>query len=234
MGLIFTIRMSTPGENRLVEDAVLCWAGLVRVPLKVCVLNPGEDPPEDSRLLLWDLDGGGMPPEEFLKGTGSGQLLVLCASGTGKAIDSYAMHPAGFFKKPIRLGDLRRVLDKAVALWRDELERVDVLCGRFKRSVPLYDLLWAESSQHGTLLHTRCESIQTRETLRDFDARLPEGVFLRCQRSFLVNLYHVGEMDSVCVRLDDGSEIPVGRRLRDDVQSACRELFKTWQDVISL
>ncbi len=234
MDLIFTIRMSAPEEDRLVTEAVRRWAGLVRIPAQVHALSPGEDPPADSRLLLWDLDGGGMPPDAFLEGTRSGQILVLCASGTGKAIGSYSMHPAGFLKKPIRLGDLRRVLEKTIALWHDELERVDVLCGGFKRSVPLYDLMWAESSQHGTLLHTHCESIQTRETLRDFDARLPEGVFLRCQRSFIVNLYHVSEMTSAGVKLDDGSDIPVGRRLREDVQSACHELLGTWQTVISL
>lgn len=230
----FTVRMSTPEENRLVSEAVRRWAELVRIPLTVRALVPGEEPDMDSNLLLWDLDGGGMPPAAFRGGKRSGKLLALCASAEGKAIGSYSMHPAAFLKKPMRLSDLRRVLEKAVAVWHDELERVDVLCGGFKRSVPQYDLMWAESSQHGTLLHTHCEKIQTRETIRDFCARLPDGVFLRCQRSFLVNLYHVREMTSVGVKLGDGSEIPVGRRVREEVQSACHELQGVWQTAVSL
>lgn len=234
MELHFTIRMASSEEDRLAAEGLGRWAELVRLPIEVHSLSPGEGPPEDSRLLLWDLDGSGAPPEAFCGGIRSGRALVLCASGAGKAIDSYAMHPAGFLKKPMELGGLRHVLDKTVTLWHDELERVDVLCGGFKRSVPLYDLLWAESSQHGTLLHTHCEGIQTRETLRDFNARLPGGVFLRCQRSFLVNLYHVSALTSMGVKLDDGSEIPMGRRMREDVQTACLGLFGLWRTGISL
>ncbi len=232
--MIFSVCMSTPEENRLVSEAVRRWAELVRIPLTLRALVPGEEPDMDLNLLLWDLDGGGMPPDAFRGGKRSGKLLVLCASAEGKAIGSYAMHPAAFLKKPMCLSDLRRVLEKAVAVWHDELERVDVLCGGFKRSVPQYDLMWAESCQHGTLLHTHCEEIQTRETLRDFCARLPDGVFFRCQRSFLVNLYHVREMTSVGVKLDDGSEIPVGRRVRGEIQSACQELQGVWQTAVSL
>lgn len=234
MSLNFAIRMATPDEDRLAARGLCRWAELARLPLEVRSLSPEETPAEDVRVLLWDLDGGGAPPEAFRGGLRSGRALVLCASGAGKAIDSYALHPAGFLQKPLELGALRHVLEKTVGLWHDELERVDVLCGGFKRSVPLYDLLWAESSQHGTLLHTHCEGIQTRETLRDFNARLPEGVFLRCQRSFLVNLYHVSALTSMDVRLDDGSEIPMGRRLREEVQTACRGLFGLWQTGISL
>lgn len=232
--MIFSVRMSTPGENRLVSEAVRRWAELVRIPITVRDLVIGEEPDMDPDILLWDLDGGGVPPDAFRGGKRSGKLLVLCASAEGKAIGSYSMHPADFLKKPMCLSDLRRVLEKALAVWHDELERVDVLCGGFKRSVPQYDLMWAESRQHGTLLHTHCEDIQTRETLRDFCARLPDGVFLRCQRSFLVNLYHVKELTSVGVKLDDGSEIPVGRRVWEEVQSACRELQGVWQTAVSL
>ncbi len=234
MSLKFTIRMATPEEDRLTAEGLGRWAELVRLPLEVQRLSPGERPPEDSRLLLWDLDGDGVPPETFRGGLRSGKALVLCASGAGKAIDSYALHPAGFLEKPLELGALRHVLDKTIALWHDELERVDVLCGGFKRSVPLHDLLWAESSQHGTLLHTHCEGIQTRETLRDFNARLPGGVFLRCQRSFLVNLYHMRALTSMGVKLDDESEIPMGRRLREEVQAAYQSIFGLWQTEISL
>lgn len=75
--MIVTIRMSTPGEERLVCDAVRRWAGMVRIPLKDQVLAPGESPAADSCLLLWDLDAGGTPPSAVLEGERSGRLLVL-------------------------------------------------------------------------------------------------------------------------------------------------------------
>ena len=49
-----------------------------------------------------------------------------------------------------------------------------------------------------------------------------------------MNLYHVKEMTSEGVKLDDGSEIPVGRRLREDVRSACQEVRSVWQTAVSL
>lgn len=231
--MIFTVHMSTSEEDSRAVAAILRWAELARVPVDARVLVPGTASPPGSGVLIWDLESPEPLPEELFTGGRRRPLLVLCAAGSGMAIGSYAVHPAGFLKKPVRLADLKRLLDRYIARWHDELERVEVMCGGTRRSIPLYDLIWAESNRHGAILHTHCEGLQTRESLRDLSERLPEGVFLRCQRSFLVNRYHVRELRGGGVRLDNGRDVPVGRSMRDSVCSAVQELAQIWDQSVT-
>ena len=214
------------------ESAALCqalrqWSGMACIQGEAFPWSPEQGPlPDDVSVLFWDMDGAPVPPEGLAGGPG--RLLFLCASASQTAIESYALHPAGFFKKPIRLDVLRQALDRCVGAWWGDLEQLEVLCGGVRRQIPLYGLLWVESCQHGSLLHTSWERIQTREPLRDLAARLPGRVFLRCQRGFLINLYHARGVSQDSVVLSSGDRIPVGRRVRTEVLESCRDALRLW------
>ena len=52
------------------------------------------------------------------------------------------------------------------------------------------------------------------------EERLPETVFTRCQRSFVVNLTHVREIAGNSLFLSDGTEISLGRGIKAGVLEA--------------
>ncbi len=223
------VHMSSEAESAALCRALRLWAEMVCLRAEVLPWDPGQgELPGDLSALFWDMDGAPALPPGYPRGADGQPLLFLCASDSRAAIESYALHPAGFFKKPVRMADLRQTLSRCIGAWWDDLERVEVLCGGLRRQIPLYDLLWVESSQHGSLLHTSWEQIQTREPLRDLEARLPEKSFLRCQRSFLVSLYHTRDISQTSIGLSNGDQVPVGRRARASVLEACRELQQLW------
>ena len=49
---------------------------------------------------------------------------------------------------------------------------------------------------------------------------LPPGIFVRCQRSFLVNLCHAAQAAGGELILSDGTRLPLGRKVRDRVIEA--------------
>ncbi len=223
--------MSGGRESAALCRAIRLWSDMTCVRGEAFPWSPERGPlPDDVSVLFWDMDGASAPPPERFDGPG--RFLFLCASASQTAIESYALHPAGLFKKPIRMDALRQALDRCVGAWWNDLEQMEVLCGGLRRQIPLYGLLWVESCQHGSLLHTSWERIQTREPLRDLAARLPAGAFLRCQRSFLINLYHVREVSQDSVVLSSGDRIPVGRRVRAGVLESCRDALRLWDDVL--
>lgn len=228
----FAVHMSTGDEESRMAAALDRWASLAGFSPEKWSVVPGDGDLKGVDALLWDLDCGTLPPEPFKTGPRDSRLLILCSSSIENAIDSYLMHPSGFLKKPLTLGALRRVLDRFAKVWHDGMTRLEVLCAGLKRRVPVGDILWVESSQHGTLIHTRREGIQTREALRDLDARLPDSMFLRCHRSFLVNLYHIREVTGISVKLDDGSDVPVGRSTKESVLEAYRQVRRMWDEPV--
>ena len=76
------------------------------------------------------------------------------------------------------------------------------------------------------MLHTSHQSITSREPLYRLEQRLPELVFVRCQRSFLVNLLHVQQIAGNNLYLSDGTEISLGRGKKAGVQEAYRQFCR--------
>ena len=78
--------------------------------------------------------------------------------------------------------------------------------------LPIADILYAESREHGTVLHTihgeqflPCSLSQTEESL-------PAENFCRCHNSFLVNFSHIREVSGRTVYLLEDGEVSIGRR----------------------
>lgn len=65
----------------------------------------------------------------------------------------------------------------------------------------------------GTVLHVR-------ETLREATGRLDPTRFVRCHRSYAVNLAHVRALGRSSVTLDGGAELPVSRSRREALRAA--------------
>lgn len=228
------VYMGSEAESAAVCRALRLWAGMVCLSAEISPWSPGQESlPPDVSALFWDMDGAVPLPPPELTGEG-GRRLFLCASDARAAIDSYALHPAGFLQKPVRMNALQRTLDRCVGAWWNDLVRLEVLCGGLRQQIPLSNLLWVESSQHGSLLHTRGEQFQTREPLRNLEDRLSGGMFLRCQRSFLVNLYHVRSVGQDTITLSNGDRVPVGRRCRAAVLESCGNLRELWGSALSL
>ena len=115
-------------------------------------------------------------------------------------------------------------LRRCAKLWWDSLERLEILSDRLRVRLPLCDLIWAEGARRGCLVHSSQECIVNCETLSALEARLPSGLFFRCQRSFLVNLTHVRQLDSQGLLMSDGTLIPMNRGSRKPISEAYRQL----------
>ena len=227
------VYMDSEAESAAVCRALRLWADMVCLSAEISPWSPGQEPlPPDVSALFWDMDGAVPLPLPELTGEGR-RRLFLCASDARAAIDSYTLHPTGFLQKPVRMNALRRTMDRCVGAWWNDLVRLEVLCGGLRHQIPLSNLLWVESCRHGSLLHTRGEQFQTREPLRNLEDRLSGGMFLRCQRSFLVNLYHVCGVSQDAITLSNGDRVPVGRRCRAAVLESCGHLRELWGSVLS-
>ena len=149
-------------------------------------------------------------------------------------LECYHLHPAAFLKKPFRLDHLWRAMERCVDTWWESLERLDLLCGGVHRQVPLYSLLWVESSQRGCVFHTSQELIQIRQPMRELTEDLPGHLFLRCHRSFIVNLSHVQRVDRSSLHMSDGTEVPIGRGGRSAALEAVGRFRSMRGEIISV
>ena len=68
--------------------------------------------------------------------------------------------------------------------------------------------------------------------MNELTAELPEDVFIRCQRSYLVNLHHVKEADGKVVYMSNGEEVSIGRSARVEVMAAVNHYRERWDQLM--
>lgn len=219
------VYMGVQTEREALCQALQAWGALVCADIQIVTWSPDQAPlPSPAPVLFWDLDGDISFPGEEIGGGKESPALLVCASDSGRAIGCYPLHPAAFLKKPIRLDTLWPAMRRCVDRWWSALDRLELLCGGTRRKIPLYDLIWVQSSGQGCLIHTSREHLQARQTLRELEEALPARIFLRCHRSFLVNLCHVRAIEGQFLRMTDGTDIPIGRGNRKAALAASNSL----------
>lgn len=128
---------------------------------------------------------------------------------------------SGYLVKPVDTALLRANLEKVARSIRAQGEpTLTVSVGGRPVSIPCRELLYLESLGHTVHLHTPGERITVYERLDQLVPRLPDG-FLRCHKSFLVNMRHIRRFQVQDVLLDTGDTVPVSR-------SRCTEAKATY------
>ncbi len=220
----FLIHMSTSEEAGSLARMLRLWTWSTCADMETELWSPGASGPA---IVIWDLDAG-LPPSGMVSSAST--ALLVCSSRTQAAIDSYSLHPDGFLQKPIQQKDLFAALRRCARLWWDSLERLEILSDRLRVRLPLCDLIWAEGARRGCLVHSSQECIADQETLSTLAQRLPSELFLRCQRSFLVNLTHVQSLDGQGLHMSDGTVIPLSRNIRGSASAAYQRLCRLMED----
>jgi two-component system LytT family response regulator len=88
---------------------------------------------------------------------------------------------------------------------------------------------WVEAQDYCVLVHVAKASYLLRDSIRRLEPRLAAKGFIRVHRSALVNLARVRELWRPTQRdrylvLEDGTELPVSRRLRPEIQRKLGQL----------
>lgn len=139
--------------------------------------------------------------------------------------DVSALH---YLIKPAREEKLFQVLSKAEkALWR---ERPSILLPKEDGMVRVIceDITYIEAFAHNIKVTTKNGAFMSSTSITAVEAEL-NPLFLRCHRSYLVNLGGIKSLKKFEAELDGGERIPISRRLYQKVNQAYLAYFRLRQ-----
>ena len=79
---------------------------------------------------------------------------------------------------------------------------------------------------HSTVLSAGGRTYDLSVSISEVEKTLGDG-FLRCHRSYIVNLKHVRAVSGDRLTLDDGTKIPVARSMKKTVAEAFIQYYKS-------
>ncbi len=146
-------------------------------------------------------------------------VSILFVSGSDSYLrEGYSVRPIQYLSKPVRREELERALNEDLKL--NHSPRLVTLRQGHRTSVlPIADILYVESRDHGICLHLTGEDRAFPISLTEAERLLPQEQFCRCHNSFLVNMRAITEIGRSHVTLCGDRSIPIGRHYYEQAQS---------------
>lgn len=149
--------------------------------------------------------------------------IVFVTNYVQYACDAYHVNALRYLRKPIHPGQVEECLDIAYKKWKLLQNQVIVISdygGKFV--LPYNSILYVEARGHTLMIFRTSEenSILLRMQLGKFMEQLPSDLFVKCHRSFVVNILYVRRITRDTLTLANGCELSIGKQFRDVMMAA--------------
>ena len=177
-------------------------------------------------LIFLDIQMPGINGIEFARSIPKHTLIIFTTAYSEYALDSYEVDAVDYLVKPIDAAKFRKAVDKAItyhSLLLDEdkksVENVEDECIFVKSDrkyfkVNLKDILFIEGLKDYVIIQLDGQRIITRMNVKTIHDLLPKSIFLRINRSYIVNRNHIESFDNNDVFIKQ-HEIAIGNSYRD-------------------
>ncbi|SMG15874.1 LytR/AlgR family response regulator transcription factor [Sphingobacterium psychroaquaticum] len=185
-------------------------------------------------LIFLDIEMPGTNGLQFAEHIGKNTLVIFTTAYPQYALKSYELDAIDYLVKPIEHPRLEKAIAKAKS-YHDLLKKSEVnntivrysegfllvRSERQYRKVFIKDILFIEGLKDYVVIHEApSEKIITAMNLKSIHQKLPDSLFVRVSKSYIVNVAHVDRFDSQTIFIND-TEIPLGEVYR-------KKFFDVW------
>lgn len=141
----------------------------------------------------------------------------------GEGYDVSAVH---YLIKPIDENRLFGALEKAISYAQKQPKKLVFSSSNENIVLCAQEIEFAEAFSHTTLLSLGSNSLEVNQNFGSVLPVLESEGFVRCHRSYAVNVSHIHSIKKYEITLDSKKTVPVSRRLYDDVNRAFISFYK--------
>ena len=172
-------------------------------------------------VLFLDIEMPGMSGLEFLKSLTNPPVAVLTTSHKEFAAEGFEMNVFDYMVKPItqerfslcanRLNDLFKEKKKPVLA-----QQIFMKNGTKYLRVKLDEIIYVEAMRDFAVVHTEKGKLPTQHNLKEFTQHLPDDLFMRIHRSYVVPIGRIESIEGNMVKIMN-HEIPIGESYKNYV-----------------
>lgn len=179
-------------------------------------------------LVFLDIQMPGITGMEFARTISKRTLVIFTTAYTEYALDSYEVDAIDYLIKPVEAERFRKAVEKALSyhslLLKEEKEAIETIAAmeyffvkaeRKYFKVNFSDILFIEGLKDYVIIQLSDQRIITRMSMKAIADFLPGHIFLRVNKSYIVNTTHIESFDNNDIFIKS-YEIAIGNSYRDD------------------
>lgn len=177
-------------------------------------------------LVFLDVQMPGTNGIEFAKTISKDTLVIFTTAFSEYALDSYEVEAIDYLVKPVQNVRFQKAVNKALSYHlllksdneKNNIETVAadyffVKADRKIFKVYFKDILFIEGLKDYVILHTAEQKIMTAMNVKTIHEQLPQSVFVRISKSYVVNIQKIESFDNNTIFIHK-HEIPIGNTYR--------------------
>ena len=167
-----------------------------------------------------DIYMGGMTGTETAKRmreADSGFALVFITSSDRHAMEAFALRACAYVPKPIKSEAMETAMRQCRTVFLKNARFIEILTDRQSVKIPLIKIFFIEVYDKDVLFHTAEGVFKTRTPLDSIEKHLGKS-FLRCHRSYIVNMNHIDRITGQDIVLKNSGVVPMRQRGRSEIR----------------
>jgi two-component system LytT family response regulator len=182
---------------------------------------------ESIDLIFLDIQMPGLTGLQFIKTIATKPMFILITAYEKYALEGYELDVVDYLVKPVSLERFIKACNKAWELYQLKTKKqtdTETLPYFFINAdyslvkVVFNDIMWIEGLKDYLKIHLKSSSkpLVARMTMKSIEEQLPETMFVRVQKSFIVSKQYITSVRKNSVFID-AIEIPVGDNYKDAI-----------------
>ena len=222
-------------HRALLSSYIEAWSHTAELPVSVRSYETAEQflfDWEDSQpeVVFVDIQMPGMNGMKLAKRlrAENGDIEIIFTTGlTDYLEEGYEVGALHYLIKPIRPEKVAACLDKAVSRRAPQNYCLVHTEEGSLQKLPLERINYVEAWKHKSIIGLAFgEPLSVRESLSELETVLTGEGFLKCHRSYLCRIEAIRQIEKETLTFDDGSCIPVSRRMYPEVNRRFIEHFR--------
>ena len=145
--------------------------------------------------------------------------VVFCSTSSEYAAESYDISALYYLLKPLDKEKFFAVLDKFFAVIAS-LKTITVKSGRIEESIFINDIIYVESSNHKSIIHTKNGPVTANNSMAELEKILTPYDFIRPIRYAIISLKEIVNVPSDTIKVSNGTVFSISRKERENVKQA--------------
>ncbi|SKB83004.1 two component transcriptional regulator, LytTR family [Soonwooa buanensis] len=172
----------------------------------------------DVDLVFLDIQMPELSGINFMKIVGDKVKYILTTAYSEFAMEGYEHNVIDYLLKPITISRFQKGIEKAkerfASVQESEKNYFFIKSSGQQYKILFDDILYIESIKDYVNVKTKNHEYIVLDTLKSMEEKLPDSVFCRVHKSYILNLNQIKSVDSKSVLLISDTEIPVGESFK--------------------
>ena len=172
----------------------------------------------DVDLVFLDIQMPELSGINFMKIVGDKVKYILTTAYSEFALEGYEHNVIDYLLKPITISRFQKGIKKAkerfASVQETEKNFFFIKSSGQQHKILFDDILYIESIKDYVNIKTKNQEYIVLDTLKSMEEKLPDSLFCRVHKSYILNLNQIKSVDSKSVVLNSGNEIPVGESFK--------------------